>query len=165
MANLELGLDVKLQGLFLRDPDKAIKIFEEEFGKALDESSSLMLFEVDKRTPRGITGDLAGSLFREKRGSGFALHAVVATPLRYAKLVEEGIPYDPFLPSLFEWVKKKLGLEDRHAWAVAKVIKRNISVRGQSVARFMFKKGFEAGKAKVQTILDKAETRIIERWK
>ncbi len=161
---LQLGAEVKLQGLFIEDPDKALKIFEEEFGKALDQSSSLMLFEVDKRTPRGVTGDLAGSLFRERRGSGFDMFAIVATPLYYAKRVEEAIPYDPETAALFEWVKKKMGLEDRHAWAVTKVIKRNISARGQRVARLMFKKGFEAGRAKAQLILDKAAARIVERW-
>ena len=161
---LELGADIKLQGLFIQDPNKALAIFEEEFGKALDTVSSLMFFEVDKRTPRGVTGNLAGSLFRERRGSGFAMYAVVATPVLHAKPVEEGIPYEPDLPPLVDWVQKKLNLETRHAWAVAKVIKRNISARGQQVARFMFQKGFEAGRTKGQLVFDKAAAKIIERW-
>jgi len=166
MAKMELGVEVKLQGLFLRDPQKAIGIFEEEFGKALDETSSLMLRKVDKYTPRGVTGNFAGSLFREKRGRGFAMYAVVGTPMQVVgQRLENGVPYEPNLGPLIEWVKLKLGLSISHAYAVAKVIKRRISSKGMVNIARMFQKGFQEGKPLAQRILDKAAKRIIERWK
>jgi hypothetical protein len=161
---MELSVEVKLHGLFLRDPGTAIKIYEEEIKRGFEEGSSLMLREVDKRTPRGLTGNLAGSLFREVRASGLDLYAVVATPLYYARRVEETIAYTPEFASLLEWVRLKLGVSGRHLYPITKVIYRNISARGQRVARMMFQGGFEAGTPKVIKILEQARDRIVARW-
>ena len=165
MAKFELGVELKLRGLFLEDPGKALTVFEEEFGKALDETSSLMLRKVDKYTPRGVTGNFAGSLFRERRGRGFGMQAVVGTPLQLqGSRLEEGIAYDPALPPLIEWARLKLGLETSHAFAVAKVIKRRISQSGMKNVARMFQKGFNEGRPMAQKILDKAARRIAIRW-
>lgn len=166
MAKFELGVELKLQGLFLTNPDKALLVFGEEFGKALDETSSLMLRKVDKYTPRGVTGNFAGSLFRERRGRGFGMQAVIGTPLQaQGQRLENGTPYDPALPPLIEWAKTKLGLETSHAFAVAKVIKRRISQSGMKNVAHMFQKGFAEGRPIAQMILDKAAERIKNRWR
>ncbi len=164
MPGLKLDMKIKFQGLFLKDPVKAIKIYEEEMKKGFEQSTSLILREVDKRTPRGVTGHLAGSLFREVRNVGMDMFGVVATPLFYAKRVEEGIPYDPNFASLLEWVRIKLGLSGSHAFAVTKVIRRNISKRGQKVAKWMFERGFQAGKLKALKIMERARDKVVTRW-
>lgn len=165
MAKMELGVEVKLHGLFLRDPKKALDVFEEEFGKALDEASSLMLRKVDKYTPRGVTSNFAGSLFREKRGRGFKMHAIVGTPMQAVGVrLERGIPYDSNIGPLIEWVRLKLGFDIRHAFAVAKVIRRRLSQKGMVNVARMFQKGFNEGKPLAQRILDKAAKRIVKRW-
>jgi len=165
MAKLELDAKIELKGLFLRDPNKAISIFEEEFGKALDEASSMFLRKVNKYTPR-YTGTFAGSLFREKRGQGFGIHAIIGTPLQIqGRRLEYGEPYSPDFRALVEWVRFKFGVSLSESFALAKVIKRNISRRGMVNVARMFKRGFEEGKGLAQGILDKAAKKIMERWK
>jgi hypothetical protein len=164
MAKMEMGAELKLQGLFLRDPDKAIKIFEEEFGKALDESTSFLMRTVIRGTPVH-SGALRGSVFREIRGRGLAMHGVVATNWPYAEFIETGQPaHTPNYANLADWIRLKLGLSGDHLYAVLQVIAKQIRTRGIR-PHFMFKKAFEAGRMRVQGILNEAASRIIERWK
>lgn len=157
----ELSVEVKLQGLFLTNPTSALKIFDEEMRKGFEESTSLMMREVDKRTPRGVTAHLADSLFREVKASGLELYGVIATPLAYAKRVETGEVYTPEYASLLEWVRLKLGLAGSHLYAVTRVIRHNITLRGQKVARFMFDKGFQAGQPKALKILERDRKSVV----
>jgi len=161
--NIEVG--IKLEGLFLKDPARATAIFEEEFKKGMEEAVALTHREVDKRTPRGLTSNLAESIGREVMGVGLNLYGIIWTPLSYARRVERGTPYTPNFIALAEWVRLKLGLGGRHIYAVTKVIQTTIRLGGQKVARWMFKEGFEASKPQVQVILEKAAARVVERWK
>ena len=108
MAKFKLGAEVKMQGMFLANPTKAIRIFEEEFKKALEESSALIQRDVIRGTPVH-TGNLRNSIFREIRGRGFSLHAIIGTPVIYANWIETGKPaHFPNTENLKEWVSEKL---------------------------------------------------------
>jgi len=161
---MDIQVGIKLEGLFLKDPVRATAIFEEEFKKGLEEAVALTHREVDKRTPRGLTSHLAESVDRAVMGIGLNLYGIVWTPMNYARRVEEGTPYTPNFIALAEWVRLKLGLKGKHIYAVAHVIRTSIKLGGQKVARWMFKEGFEASKSQVQGILDKAASKIIQRW-
>lgn len=164
MAKFKMGVDVKLHGLFLRDPVKAVKIFEEEFGKALEEGTSYLMRQVIRGTPVH-TSALKGSIFREIRGRGFNMRGVVATNSQYASFIETGLPaHTPNYGNLADWIKLKLGLSGQHLYAVLQVIVKQIKTKGVR-PHFMFKKAFNLGKMKVQGMLDKAANRIVERWK
>lgn len=159
-----MGVDVKLKGLFLKDPPRAIKIFEEEFGKALEEGTSFLMRQVIRGTPVH-TGALGDSIFREIRGRGLDLRGVVATNSQYANFIETGLPaHEPNYGNLADWIRLKLGLTGSRLYAVLQVVSRQIKAKGVR-PRFMFKKAFNLGKMKVQGMLDKAARRIVDRWK
>lgn len=163
MAEFQIGAEIKLQGLFLIDPKRALLIFEEEFGKALEEGTSFLMREVIRGTPV-FGGNLRGSIFREIRGKGLNLHGVVATNLSYANFIETGEPaHIPNYGNLADWIRLKLGLTGQHLYAVLQVISRQIARQGIR-PRFMFKNAFEIGKMQVQGMLNRAASKIIDRW-
>jgi len=160
---LEFGAEIKLQGLFLKDPERALSIFGEEFGKALDEATSFLMRQVIRGTPVH-TGALRGSIFREIRGRGLDIRGIVATNLAYSSFIETGLPaHTPNYDNLAGWIRLKMGLSGKDLYAMLQVIAGNIKERGIR-PHFMFKKAFDAGKMQVQKMLDKAAKRVVERW-
>ncbi len=165
MSKMQLGAEVKLTGLFLRDPKKAILIYEQEFKKALDEGSSLLLRMVIRGTPV-FSGSLSGSFFRETRGRGLDLHAVVSGPLVQTSFVETSQPaHFPPLANIREWTRLKLGVTGTQLDKITFLIARRMSKVGLKKAHWMFQKAFTKGKVTVQRILDKAALIIVKKWK
>jgi len=159
---MEISIDLKKIGTLLNDHPKSIAIFEEEVGKIFEEGTSFLMREVVRGTPV-YRGHLAGSVFREVKGSGLGLHGLVATPLAYASFIETGEPpHVPNFGNLAEWVRAKMGLTGSNLYAVVTVISRKMATSGVK-PHFMFKRAFETGKIEIQKIINRAEKRIIER--
>lgn len=162
MVQLELKTEVR--GLFLKDPERAAKIFADEWKNFLNESSSFTLRKAVTGTPVW-RGNLASSEFRELRGNGLDMFAIVATPAINAGLIERGTP--AFFPSpiaLADWVRGKLGITDpAQIDRVTFLIARNMSKRGVK-AHWMFRNAERALRNKAQNMLDQAGNRIIARW-
>lgn len=163
MGKMEFSAEVKLHGLFLKDPERAIVIFEEEFGKFLDEGTSYLMRLVLRGMPV-FKGELRGRTFREIRGRGLNMRGIVANPLAKAGFIERGKPpHVPNYANLADWVRIKLGLTGSDLYAVLTVIARNIKARGIS-PHWMFKNAWDKGKTQLQPMLDKTAERIKERW-
>lgn len=158
---IEIKTDIK--GLLLKDFNKAMRIFEDEFSKLFEEGTSFLLREVMHGTPVW-RGTLVGSEFKEVKGSALNLHGIVATPMSYAGMVETGLPaHTPNLDNLAQWVHAKMGLTGSHLYAVVNVIGRKISQSGIN-PHFMFRNAFEKGKIEIDKMVQKTEKKIIERW-
>jgi len=166
MAKFQLELKTKVRGMFLQNPEKAAKIFVDEFKKFLEESSSLALRKVGQNTPV-FSGNLANSAFREIRGTGMKLHSRVATPVIYAMPIETGnFPTFPNVAGITDWVRLKLGITDlTKAKQVSFLIARAISKRkGFTKANWMYRNAFLFMRSRAQGMLDKAADRMIRRW-
>ena len=164
MAKFEMKAEVKMHGIFLTDPPRAIRIFEEEFKKALEESSALIQRDLIRGT-QVHTSNLRNSIFREIRGRGISLHAIIGTPVVYANFIETGNPaHFPNVENIKGWVRLKLGVTGQALDKLTFIIARRMSVRGLKKAHFMFRNAFLKGKLKAQSILDKSARRIVERW-
>lgn len=164
-TTVSFGLEaqVKIQGFFLENPDRALSIFEEEFSKSLETATSFLMRAVLRGAPVH-TGTLRSSVFREIRGTGLSLKGIVATNLAYSRFIETGKPaHEPNYDNLANWIRMKMGLSGRHLHAVLQVVARQIRTRGVRPRR-MFEKAFNLGKNTVQGMLDQTATRIIERW-
>jgi len=160
---MEYTAEIKIEGLMLKDPDKALSIFEEELGKAFQEATSFILALVKRGTPVH-SGNLANSIDTEIRGSGLNLHGIVGTALPYSSFIETGRPpHIPNYANLADWVRLKLGLQGKELYAVLQVIARKISRVGVE-PHWMFKRAFNLSQEGVQKILDKTAERIIKRW-
>lgn len=166
MAKFQLELKTKVKGMFLENPERASEIFVDEIKKFLEEASSLTLRKVVQGTPVFQTG-LSGSVFREVRGSGFDLHARVATPVIYANAQETGkFPSFPNAAGIEDWVRLKLGITNpRQLSQVTFLIARAIAKRkGFTKSHWMFKNAFLFLRSRAQGMLDKAADRIVRRW-
>ena len=91
MTKFEISTEIKLSGLFAKEPQEAIRIYVEEFRRALNQTSSLIMRDVIRGTPVH-QGTAKSSVFRELRGKGLSLHAVVGTPLIYMHVLETSQP-------------------------------------------------------------------------
>lgn len=163
----EIKIDSRVQGLFLKDPERAATIFAEEFKKFYEEMTSLGLRKTVAGTPV-FSGNLAGSEFREIRGSGLDLHGIIATPIIYARPIETGeFPSFPNVAGMHDWVRLQLGITDpKEIDKVTFLVARAIAQRkGFKKAHWMFRNAYIFLKQKAQGILNKAANRIIERWK
>lgn len=162
---VQLSIKTEVRGLFLKDPEKAAKIFVDEWKNFLEEAGSFTLRKMVGGTPVW-QGTLAGSEFREIRGNGLDMFAIIATPSIYASLIETGKP--AFFPSpegLADWVRGKLGINDpAQIDKVTFLIARAISRRGLKKAHWMSRNAFTLLKNKAQGMLDKVANRIIARW-
>ncbi len=165
---VQLSIDVKVRGLFLKDPVKASRIFVEEWKNFLEEASSFTLRRVGIGTPVW-QGSLANSEFREIRGNGLDMHAIVATPSAYAMPMETGqFPAKyPNISAIADWVRGKLGIGDpKDIERVSFLIARAIKTRGGfRKAHWMFRNAFAMLNNKAQGMLNRAANRIIARWK
>lgn len=164
---VQLSIDVRVRGLFLKDPVKASKIFVDEWENFLEEASSFTL----RRTAIGTPvwqGTLANSEFRELRGNGLDMHAIIATPSIYARGMEtaEFPATYPNIAAITDWVRGKLKITDpakleRASFLIARAIKTRA---GFSKAHWMFRNAFAMLSNKAQGMLNKAANRIIKRW-
>ncbi len=107
------------------------------------------------------TGVSANSI----RGVAYAVPAgvlgVVASPRAEVTFIELGTrPHWAPIKPLHEWVQRKLRLQGSHAWAVAKVIQKNIAARG-TVGRRIFEQVLIDNQATIQRRLDNATARIV----
>ena len=160
---MRFDVQLNITGMFLKDPKKAMGIFAEEFGKLFEEATSFCMRAVVRGTPV-FRGALSEATFREVRGTGLALHGLVANPLAYAGFIETGRPaHTPDFNQLAEWVRTKMGLEGAPLYAVTRAIAQKISKSGIR-PRSMFQKGFETAKMEIPKMIEKTESRIIQRW-
>jgi len=164
---VQLSIDTKVRGLFLKDPVKASRIFVDEWENFLEEASSFTLRRATIGTPVW-QGTLANSEFREIRGNGLDMFAIIATPSIYAEPIETGqFPAKyPNIASIADWVRGKLGISDpgdieRVSFLIARAIKTRA---GFKKAHWMFRNAFAMLSNKAQGMLNKAANRIIKRW-
>lgn len=168
MAKFQLGAEIKFKGMFLSNPSMALRVFEKEFGKALDTSLALFYRLVVRGTPvHG--GGYKNSIFREKRGRGLALHGIVGTPLPQGGFIETGKPaHFPNVDNLRDWVRLKLGVSgqqlDKLTFVIGRSLARGTSKFQKANGYRMFQKAFNQGRMRVQGIMDKAARRITEIW-
>lgn len=145
----------------------APEIVEKVGRRAIIKATSLLEREVKERTPFGVTGLLRQSITRgEPYRAGVAdMAGKVTTPISYAVPVELGSrPHTPPLEPLREWVLKKLGAGPVEAEKIARAIVWKIRAHGTKGAG-MFKKAFEANRAQVTAILEKAAADILQEMK
>lgn len=165
MAGIEFKIEKKIQGEFLKHPEKTMQVYETEFRKGLNNATMLVQREVVSRTPIR-TGTLRKSITTELRGSGLNLHGVIGTPLIYGAPQEYGVdPGQCFPPPLpFEIAARRLTstLEIAPSFeGFVYLLRRGIYMSGIK-ARHMFRDGFKASTAKVLKILNDAQDRVLK---
>lgn len=166
MAIPPIEVKVDMRGVLMKDPPKAIKIYEREMGAAMRTSVSKLEADVKRGTPVGATTFLRGSIFSAVRGTGLNLHGVVASNSVYAEPVELGsAPHWPPPGPIELWVQRVLGVSDaKEIRRTAYVISRKISKTG-TAARHMFRNAFQANKEKITRLLEAARDRVISQLK
>jgi len=173
MAGIQFKVDKRIQGEFLKHPERTLPIYEAEFRKGLDESTMLVQREVVNRTPIR-TGTLKKSITTEIRGAGLNMHGVIGTPMVYALPVERGAKsHRPPMGPIELWVRRVgMSIEylDRPLTIrqMAFIIARRIAgqspdprKRGGLPAHWMFRDGLAASTTRVLKILSDAQDRIL----
>ena len=162
---MEIKIDTKLQGIFLKDPKRAAEIFVDEWRNFLEEASAYTMRRIIIGTPV-FQGTLSGSMFREIRGNGVDMFAINATNQIYGNVIETGQP--AFFPNpigLADWVRLKLGIKDqRQISQVTFLIARAISKRGLKKAHWMFRNAFTLLSSRAQGMVNKMGSKIIAKW-
>ncbi|GAH61381.1 unnamed protein product, partial [marine sediment metagenome] len=105
-----LELVMETQGVYLKNPEKAIPIWEEEIRTALEKILAFLHGKILPRTP-STTGYLRGSVSTEIRGNKLDLHGVVGSPAKYAMAIEKGYPAGKFpnIDAIKMWARSKFG--------------------------------------------------------
>jgi len=138
------------------------RVGPEAIVKTINKAVLFLQAEVAKRTPRGATGLLRGSIASEVRGRGASITGIVGTPFIYGLPVETGTrPHFPPPDALVPWVRRKLGLAGEEALSVAFLIARVISRRGTKGAR-MFARTLKEEGRKLDSILDEIVPEMID---
>jgi len=147
-------------------PRRAAEIRDQEFTRALHEIAAEFERRVRIGTPVGVGGDggLRGSIAGEVRGVP-AREAVIGTPLAYGVVVERGRRPGQAMPPIAPlelWVRRKLGVPDEQAHAVAIAVAWKIRRRGFPGA-FMFRNALRTGGGTLQVLWSAVATRIARR--
>lgn len=163
-----LELEMKTEGVYLKNPEKAIPIWEDEITTALENILAFLHGKVSAKMPKNITGYLRGSVSTDIRGKGFNLHGVVGTPAKYAMAIEKGYPAGKFpnISAIKVWARSKFGGgrgEDARAYLIARAIFRRGYKEPHRKGWKMFGDTFKENKAKVIEFLDKANKRVVKR--
>lgn len=119
----------------LTDPQAASRVIHDELVSTMHEAVLLGQREVANRTPVGATSLLRGSIASEVRGTPAQVRGIVATPLGYARPVEEGTRPGIWRPigPLKLWAQRVLGNE-RMAYQIRWAIYRR-GTRGAHMFR------------------------------
>ena len=163
MAGLEIELDVSEIDKLARKFPGFERIIFREMDAAMRGSLEVFKTEVVGRTPVNL-GSLRQSIQSVTRGSPPRFQGEVSTPLIYGAPVERGRKPGRMPPvNVIElWVQHKLGLQGNEARSAAFLIARAIGRRGTKGA-FMFQKGFEAGKPRVEKLWRNVASRAVKR--
>lgn len=156
MANFKIDISTKIQGLLLKDINRAIKIIEEELEKIFTEILLFLREKVKDNTPEW-NGNLIRSITMGNiRGSGLGIYGSTFTNIIYGQFIETGQPIHNFpnFNNLADWVRSKLKLEGSDLYLVTRVIQRKIANSGIK-GHFMFQKGFEDGEREIPKMLDR----------
>lgn len=163
--SIRIDVDQRIKGSFLKEPERTVQIFNEEFGRAMTGALLFLKREIQKRTPVR-TGTLRGSIAEEIRGTGLNMQGVVGTPVIYALPIEHGTKryWPPFTP-LGIWAKRegigaKIGRPDASLQELGFIVSRQIARQGIR-ARHMFTEGFEASKSTILKMFKEAQLRIL----
>lgn len=110
-----------------------------------------------------VTRNSAQSILPSVSVTPLGVLGLVGSPKSEVTFVELGTkPHWAPIRPLQEWVEKKFGISGGHAWAVAKVIQRNIAARGTQGKR-IFEQVLQANQSVIQLTLDAAVARIVVR--
>ena len=153
---------------------KQREVVPKELRAALKRSTLILEAEVVKRTPVGVgdgpQGHVRSSIFSEVREGGN--EGIVATASEHAEPVEHGSkPHWPPKGALRRWVEVKLGSSLRGEFGevfeedidqVEFLIRRNISIHG-TPAHHMFKKGWNASKARINRLMKTAFKKAVRK--
>jgi len=162
---LELTMEVK--GVYLKNPEKAIPIWEDEIMTALEKVLAFLHGKISAKMPENVTGYLRGSVASEIRGKGLNLHGVIGTPAEYAMAIEKGYPAGKFpnIDAIRKWADSRFGaseFSEQRAIKIAIVISRR-GYRDRKKGWGMFEKTFNENEAKVIKFLDEANARVVKR--
>jgi len=154
---------INIQGVLLKDPEKAMSIFNKEFQAAM--WSSLFQVEREAKLLSPINqGTYRNSIMSAVSGSGLDLTGRVGTPILYAEPIEYGQKaHFPNLDNIKVSARFKFGalandtLELQRAYAIAKSIARR-GVRAFEV----FKKSFEKSKKAIDNYFQSAGLKITQ---
>jgi hypothetical protein len=139
------------------------KIVDEELVPAVEFGVNLMQQTIVPLTPVGVTGMLRSGIQTSVLGVGVDLVGKVFNPIAYGLPVETGSrPHFPPVAPLELWVRRKLDVAAGKAHQVAFLIARKISRHGTKGV-FMFKRGFDAAKPRVEQRFQTALVRIRNR--
>lgn len=159
--HIDMAGDQEMIGLWARAPE----IVEQEFARAMAETTGMLEPAVKEMTPVGASGGasgLADSITSEQSVGPEGAIGMVGTAYPYAIPVELGTkPHFPPVESLEDWVRVKWHLsEEKEVHSAAFVLARAISRRG-TPGYGMFHRTF-AGKApEIEAIFAQARDRIV----
>lgn len=162
---LSISTDLNRAAALARAFEKAPELVTEEMTGAIWEAEMLTERETKERTPVGIGGGggLKGSIAaHEPVRLADNIIGKVGTPLNYAVPVEIGTkPHWPPIQPLVDWAEHKFGLPRDEARTAGFLIARKIARVGTKGAR-MFHDAWNANRAQVQRIFERAQKRILE---
>lgn len=163
---MDFVLDVSEVTDFIKDLQKVGDIVSDENTRWMRQSLDTMEGFIAGNTPVGATSALQSATTSELWGTPAGLNGRVFNPLKYAAPVEYGRKPGKMPPvsDVKLWVVRKLGLTGKEADNAAFLIARAIGRRGTKGA-FMFKKGFDQGKAIVLRSADDIPGRVMLRLK
>ena len=162
-----LELTMKTEGVYLKNPEKAIPIWEEEIKTALENILAFLHGKISVKMPENVTGYLRGSVASEIRGKGLNLHGVIGTPAKYAMAIEKGYPTGKFpnIDAIRKWADSRFGASEKsemRAFLIAKSIYKR-GYRGRRKGWGMFGQTFEKEEKGIIDFLDKANARVVKR--
>ncbi len=162
---MEIRLNTDAIAPFAEFWRQAPDIMREEMLIAVVESDSLLLREVQERTPVGVGGGggLRGSIFASEEVLADNVIGVVSTSMPYAVPVELGTkPHFPPVEALRDWVEAVLGVSEEESESVAFLVARKISQKGTEGA-YMFQRAFADCEAQIVEIYSEGVARVRDR--
>ena len=163
MSDKPISVEVKQQGILVKNPRAAMKIYQEEMVAGVEKVLQWLWMKVIQKTP-STAGILRGSIKPSKViAQKLNIRGTVGSPLQYALPVEHGRRPGkmPNIDNIKEWMKTKMGLVDDKA---AYLIARKIMVQGIPGVE-MFGKTHAEEKARVLGILNAAGAKTAQRWR
>lgn len=141
---MDVRVRVETKGALLQG--KAPALVQKGLDRFVTKATMLLLGEVKKRTPQGVSGaqgGLLGSIQGDVIGKGTPLvKGVVISAHKYAEVVEKGRSAGKGMPpmgSLIRWIEVKMGLSAEQAKQIEFVVRRSIGRKGFDGAH-MFEK-------------------------
>ncbi|MBI2397734.1 MAG: hypothetical protein HYV17_08040 [Xanthomonadales bacterium] len=162
---MQIRVDTSALDVLANAWKSAPEIVREEMLVAVMEADSLLLREVQDRTPVGVGGGggLKGSIFGSEEVLADNVLGVVSTAMPYAVPVELGTkPHFPPVAALRDWVEAKLGVDPSESESVAFLVARKIAQKGTEGA-FMFQRTFAETQAQIVEMFNEGVARVVNR--